>query len=188
LSSKFPLNSNFKIKSPKFPELPNFIVKKQLSISNFDQISGQMIHKLPRGPRPIIKVSLNSCRKQKPRSQFENITYRMITNGFRVEDGKLCPIKVNEIWAVCWWTPNNYHFLNILRSVNNIPLDQLEWSWLEQTFHNLHRPGIFCEYKKPKMDFHNWTWPDCSWISIYFRGINRQVQFRKSIFCALYSF
>jgi hypothetical protein len=24
----------------------------------------------------------------------------------------------------------------------------------------------------------NWTWPDCSWFSIYFRGINRQVQLR----------
>jgi hypothetical protein len=55
-----------------------------------------MIYKLPRGPRPIIKLTLNLCRKQKPRTQFENKTFRLITNGFNVEDGKLCPIKVSE--------------------------------------------------------------------------------------------
>ncbi len=33
-----------------------------------------------------------------------------------------------------------------------------------------------------KMDFLYWTWPDCTLFSIYLRGMNRQVQFRKSIF------
>jgi hypothetical protein len=27
-----------------------------------------------------------------------------------------------------------------------------------------------------KMDFLDWTWPDCSLFSLYFKGINRQVQ------------
>jgi hypothetical protein len=27
----------------------------------------------------------------------------------------------------------------------------------------------------------HWTWPDCSWFSIYSRGINRQVPFRISV-------
>jgi hypothetical protein len=54
-----------------------------------------MIQKLPNSRRPIIKLTLNLCGKQKPRTQFENTTYRLITTGFGVEDGKLCPIKVN---------------------------------------------------------------------------------------------
>jgi hypothetical protein len=83
---------------PNYPD--SRYKKKQLSISNFDQISGQMIHKLSNSQRPVIKVSLNLCGKLKPRTQFENITFLMITKGFNVEDGKLCPIKVSEILAI----------------------------------------------------------------------------------------
>ncbi len=36
-----------------------------------------------------------------------------------------------------------------------------------------------------KMDFLNWTWPDYPWFSLYFRGINRLVQLRKSIFACI---
>jgi hypothetical protein len=72
--------------------------KNQLSTSNFYQISGQMIHKLANNQRPILKRTLNLCKKQKPRTQFESLIYQLITTGFGVEDGKLCPIKVSEIW------------------------------------------------------------------------------------------
>jgi hypothetical protein len=59
-----------------------------------------MLNKLSNNQRPVIKVSLNLCGKQKPRTQFENTTFQMITKGFNVEDGKLCPIKVSEILVI----------------------------------------------------------------------------------------
>jgi hypothetical protein len=71
--------------------------------NNFYQINEQISYKLPSGPRPFIKLSGNLCtRKYKPRTQFENLTYFLITTGFGDIKGDLCPIKVSGNFGTFW--------------------------------------------------------------------------------------
>jgi hypothetical protein len=57
-----------------------------------------VIQKVANGQRALTKGSANFCGKLKPRSQIEGALFGWVKAGFHGVKGKLCPIKVIEIW------------------------------------------------------------------------------------------
>jgi hypothetical protein len=87
----------------------------------------------------------------------------MVTTGFDVEDGKLCPIKVSGIWKFSSCTQNNSCFLSVLKVGQEYGTYPSGVEITGKYFPQFAPTGYFvCVQATNKNYSHNWTWPDCS--------------------------